>query len=183
MKKITLLLLCLSTTLCLWGCGKFDNQNAIYTVRFVNENGIELYSQLVKSGEKPSYLAEKPMKDSDNCYDYSFSGWNGDLNAPITKNKTFTAKFDRIGKKFNITFETTNGAILSISKIEIEYGENYDVTSYKPKIPSGYEFKGWKNKADDKVITKGVWNYEEDIVVISLIEEVDSEKSWTEGVY
>ena len=64
-----------------------------YTVTFV-VNGQTVQTSEVEEGEKAVYNGATPTKAADaDAVKYRFSGWDKDINAPITAATTFTAQF------------------------------------------------------------------------------------------
>ena len=63
-----------------------------YTVTFVNEDGTELQSNVVESGEAPVYHGETPEKSPTEEYTYTFAGWTPEI-TEATEDATYTATY------------------------------------------------------------------------------------------
>jgi hypothetical protein len=63
-----------------------------YTVTFVNEDGTELQSNVVESGETPVYYGETPEKSPTEEYTYTFVGWTPEI-TEATEDATYTATY------------------------------------------------------------------------------------------
>ena len=74
-----------------------DEETSLYTIRFLNYNGVELYSTQVVEGEVPVYRGTTPTKPEDDNYTYTFSGWTPEI-VPAAANADYTAQFTATGK-------------------------------------------------------------------------------------
>ncbi len=74
-----------------------DEETSLYTIRFLNYNGVELYSTQVVEGEVPVYRGATPTKPEDDNYTYTFSGWTPEI-VPAAANADYTAQFTATGK-------------------------------------------------------------------------------------
>ena len=56
-----------------------DEETSLYTIRFLNYNGVELQSSQVLAGDMPAYTGATPTKPEDDNYTYTFSGWSPEI--------------------------------------------------------------------------------------------------------
>ena len=114
-----------------------------YTITFKDEDGTVLSSQTVSYGETPVAPAA-PSKAATVSHTYSFVGWDGTI-VPATADATYTARYVASLRKYTVTFQNTDAAVLSQQLIP--YG-------YEPTAPSvtptqspdrqyHYSFSGW----------------------------------------
>lgn len=148
MKKKLLMLLSLTSLMCLGACGPTSSGDYIeeYTVIWQNDNGDILeMDRHVKEGTLPSYDGETPTKESDGSYQYTFQGWEPEIHA-IYENTTFTATYTKEMKSYTITWVNDNDEILEVDK-DVPYGTipTYDgATPQKEKKGDiNYIFMGW----------------------------------------
>ena len=136
--------------------GKLEVINK-YIIKFVNHDGTELQSLELEYGEIPVYSGEEPTKNGNVQYSYVFDGWTPKI-SEVDGEKTYTAKFDEILNKYNITFVNYNETVLQES--EFEYGTipTYDgVEPIKEKTAQYmYTFAGWHT---DVVAVTGEMTY------------------------
>ena len=72
--------------------GTPDEDDATYTVTFVNYNGKKLSEQTILVGMSATAPSETPTRECDDEKHYTFSGWDKDFSA-VTENLTVTAQF------------------------------------------------------------------------------------------
>ena len=97
-----------------------------YTVTFVNEDGTELQKSDVTEGEIPSYTGKTPVKEEDDKYTYTFSGWTPEV-AAVSANQTYTAVYDKTAKippevgewRYEIDFGTLMGKSSDESPMQV----------------------------------------------------------------
>lgn len=121
------------------------NETTTYTATFRNYDNTLLYETEVNAGETPSYVGPIPTRQSDNLYDYTFTGWNPEL-APIIQDTTYIAQFSPVRKQVQVTFKNYNGTILE--QKNIDKGTKPTYTGETPSRPADpyytYYFKGWE---------------------------------------
>lgn len=79
------------------------NKN-LFDITFKNGSTI-LQSNKIEYGEKAVYASKEPTKMAGAGSFYEFSGWDPDINTPVTKDTVFEAKFNSVTKyevKYNI---------------------------------------------------------------------------------
>lgn len=117
-----------------------------FKATFLNYNEQELYSYQVLEGETPIYQGETPTRESDEIYNYSFSGWSPIL-GPIYKDTTYIAQFTQEEINYHqATFKNYDDSILFIDD-KLKDG---DIPTYEGETPTResdeqyhYHFVGW----------------------------------------
>ena len=126
----------------------------IFAVNFVNGT-IELQSDNLPYGSLPKYTGNIPVKTSTAKYTYTFNGWNPAIET-VSKSATYTAVFDSVVNKYEITFVNGNTVLQSS---EVEYGTL--PTPPTVSLPENtaqytYSFDGWDR---DIVAVTGATTY------------------------
>ncbi|HNY44271.1 MAG TPA: leucine-rich repeat protein [Bacteroidales bacterium] len=94
---------------------RFEEINT-HTVTWKNWDGSTLaVDNAVVSGAMANYKGPAPTKESDERYDYMFTGWSP---APgqVTYNMTYTAQFTAIQKTFKVTWQDQYGTVLKVEE-------------------------------------------------------------------
>ena len=75
--------------------------NQTYTVKFVDGEGNILQNETLKKGDEIIYKQSQPTKESDQNYDYVFTGWDPIYNIgdKASKDVTYTAQFTKVDSK------------------------------------------------------------------------------------
>ncbi len=107
-----------------------------FTVTFVNGNGEELYKTFVDKGGTAVYGGETPTLPSTEEYDFTFDGWDGDLEN-ITGNITLRAKYKQTLRTYPVRFYSKG---LLWEEEALTYGAEVPLP-----VPAreGYIFGGW----------------------------------------
>lgn len=103
-----------------------DEKEALpITITWKNYDGtiLEVDSK-VPYGSMPSYDGEAPIREADEKYSYSFSGWDPNLSEAV-ESVTYTACFEKEINTYQVTWKNWNGDVLGITTHE--YG---DIPSY-----------------------------------------------------
>ena len=113
-----------------------------YNVQFVDYDGTILNTQNVAGGTTPTYSKSNPVRQNDDNYKYTFSGWSPTL-SNVTTDTVYVAQYTRTELPYTISFDLDNGTSASgVSTIKIETLTKdkfkFDIT--KPK----YVFRGWE---------------------------------------
>ena len=86
--------------------GGFELVPRTYTVTWITGEGS--FTTAVKHGELPVFPGESPSY-SDGVHYYEFTGWDKDLQTPVTSDRTFCAKYSK-----DILAKAGNGAALKV---------------------------------------------------------------------
>lgn len=117
------------------------------SVTFLDEDGTELKTQLVKHGTTPVYSGLLPTKPGDATYKYYVHvGWEPWLE-PISDDMVYRAWFVGTNQEYGtITWKNYDGEVLSsVSNIPIRQTPRYSgALPYRPHdVLFTYEFSGW----------------------------------------
>ena len=119
-----------------------------YTIRFLNYDGIELYSRDFEEGSTPFYGGEMPQKEATAEYSYSFIGWEPKISV-VTEPQTYTAQYSSVKNKYVVKFINDDEILQSTP---VEYGSMPEYTGETPvKSPTAefnYVFSGWIPKIE-----------------------------------
>ena len=77
-----------------------------YTVKFLDDDGSELQSEILPYGTTPEYKGEEPVKASDGKYVYEFEGWDKDIE-PVTGDASYTAVYKATEIEYSFKTEGT----------------------------------------------------------------------------
>ena len=119
---------------------------ALYVVKieWCDDIGNVLHTDELPAGSIPNYDGETPVKESDDMYTYTFTGWSPDIML-ADKSMTYNAVFDKTPRIYTMTWQNDDGTTLAVS--EIPYG---DTPSYSGETPTKastaeytYTFIGW----------------------------------------
>jgi len=128
----------------------FTSSTNSYKIKWVNDTGKTLYSEMVEYGKVPVYGAETPAKKNTAEFTYTFKGWDKEI-VPVTGAATYTAVFEATKNKYTAVFVTGNSAVMpAVTK---EYGETIAVPGVLTK--EGYNFMGWSLTDGGKVLAEG----------------------------
>lgn len=122
-----------------------------YTVTWVVNNETVETDENVTHGTLPSYDGETPTK-SDAQYTYAFTGWDGDIEAPITADTTFIAQFSDEGtvNSYKIKFVYVPDGTETVTTSE-EETLDYGAAISFPATAASY-----RDKADVKTFAKWI---------------------------
>ena len=110
-----------------------------YTITWYIDGIIE--TETYQYGAIPSHA--DPEKEGDAQYSYTFTGWVPDI-AVVTGDATYNAAFEPTLKKYTITFQDYNGAVLQST--EVEYGTVPTAPADPTRASTeqyDYMFAGW----------------------------------------
>ena len=129
-----------------------DEETSLYTIRFLNYNGVELQSSQVLAGDMPAYTGATPTKPEDDNYTYTFSGWSPEIVAAAA-DADYTAQYTATEKTvtppqptyYTIRFLNWDGE--ELQSTQVPEGEMPAYTGATPTKPEDenftYEFSGW----------------------------------------
>lgn len=145
---VTVVILAITMAISLVGC----SVNNSYDITFCNYDGTEILTVSVAYGQEIVYTGETPERQADAEYTYEFLGWaleDGTVLAQLptaTGKQTFTATYNKIKNKYEVTF--VNGEE-TLQTSQVNYGE---VPVYGGEAPTKtadvqytYVFNGWSD--------------------------------------
>ncbi len=112
-----------------------------YTVVFKDWNGTVLSSKTYHYGDE--VIAPTPSKESDNTYNYVFSGWDKEV-VNCEGNATYTARYTSNYIDYTVVFKDWDGTVLSTETYH--YGDEVTVPTVHGKPAENgrdYIFIGW----------------------------------------
>lgn len=128
-----------------------------YTITWVDEDGITVLStDTVAYGKVPVYSGETPVKESDDQYTYTFSGWTPKVVA-VTENATYTAVYEATANQYTVIWQDEDGTVLETDE-NVPYGTLPTYDKEKPVKEADeqytYTFTGWDKEIS--AVTKDV---------------------------
>ena len=121
-----------------------------YTIVFKNWDGSLVSSNSYVAGEE-ILIPQNVTRPSDNVFDYSFVGWDKDVDEICGSSNEYVAQFEAKYREYNVVFKNTDGTI--ITSKTYHYGDLIEYPTLSSKEENGkiYEFQGWstnKEKVD-----------------------------------
>ncbi len=110
-----------------------------YTIRWLNDDGILLYSSSVEYGVVPGFVGEDPQKVQDARYRYEWRGWTPEV-VPVTGDETYTADYQAVERTYAVRWTDWDGSVLLSD--DYPYGTT---PVYRGPAPErgGHTFAGW----------------------------------------
>ena len=112
-----------------------------YSVRWFIDG--KMYTEYYVEGATPKYEGEvtkAPTKE----YEFIFVGWEPEIH-PVNAHQTYTAIFNKVKRKYTVTFYNYDNSIVAEEKYE--YGEVPEFKGEEPTRPADselkYTFSGW----------------------------------------
>lgn len=122
-----------------------DDPVATYTVTWQNYDGDVLETdENVEEGSTPVYNGSEPIRDNNDQYTYTFTGWAPAI-SPITADITYTAQFDSTVNTYLVEFYNWNSVLLQSSKWEYGATPVYSgpAITREDDHQNTYTFAGW----------------------------------------
>ena len=116
----------------------FSEKLNTYRIRFVNEDGTELQSEVLEFGAKPVYNGKTPAKAATKQYTYTFAGWDNEVIA-VAGDATYTAKYDSKLNSYQVVFDSNGGS--EVGAKTVEYGSKLE--NVAEPVRKGFDFFGW----------------------------------------
>ena len=116
----------------------FSDKLNTYKIRFVDEDGTELQSEVLDFGTKPVYNGKTPAKAATKQYTYTFAGWDNEVIA-VAGDATYTAKYDSKINSYQAVFDSNGGS--EVSAKTVEYGSKLE--NVAEPVRKGFDFVGW----------------------------------------
>ncbi len=130
----------------------FSGTENEYEIRFLDEDGNVLQSDMLKYGSIPEFREEKPVKNNDSLYTYIFAGWAVENETyvldefpEVTGKADYHPVFSYTINSYEISFVDENGEELQSDRLE--YGETPVFKGTEPSKAEDdkyvYKFAGW----------------------------------------
>ena len=130
----------------------FSGTENEYEIRFLDEDGNVLQSDMLKYGSIPEFRGEKPVKNNDSLYTYIFAGWAVENETDVldefpevTGKADYHPVFSYTINSYEISFVDENGEKLQSDRLE--YGETPVFKGTEPSKAEDdkyvYIFAGW----------------------------------------
>ena len=147
----------------------FTSKKRSYTVKFVDENGIDIIDPALyeyNTAVADITIPADPKKDSSESEDFTFSGWlNTTTNTTgvesVTGNVTYKAQFTSSARKYTVSFVDENGVNI-VTPAQYPYGTEAnaitvpDAPAKDPSTEQVFAFAGWLNTTTNETGIKTV---------------------------
>ena len=121
----------------------------IYEISYYNWDGNLLYSAWYKYGDYPTYTGDKPSRDANTQYTYTFSGWSPEVDV-VTGTANYYAQFSETLNQYEVSYYNWDGSLLQSGWYD--YGEWPTYECNEPQRISDaqytYTFSGWSPEVD-----------------------------------
>ena len=123
---------------------KFHGETIYYTVKWLNWDGTELYTNSWWYGHSPDYYGPAPTKPPTVEYDYTFTGWNPEP-AAVTGETTYVAQFMPSLRNYDIAWLDYDGSTNATTRTPYNTTPEFEgETPTKPAdVQYTYSFAGW----------------------------------------
>ena len=130
-------------TICGYTCTGNDTEPLPITITWKNYDGTILeVDNNVTYGSMPSYDGTAPTKESDDSYNYYFSGWTPEVEK-ATENTTYTATFASEEITYTIDFDL-NGGLSDSYKGPLEVKSFSKDFFFFDCVKENWSFRGWE---------------------------------------
>ena len=156
-----------------------SEEKRYFTIRWENYDGVLLeLDDGVAEGVRPTYDGSIPRRDSDESYDYVFTGWTPEV-VPAYEDATYVATYraDALPARVEVTFDANGGRFADgFEKKTVETAAGSLLTAPESPRKGGYSFSGWAlsnggtkwsfgtDKIESNVTLYAQWDIEDGIV-------------------
>ena len=105
-------------------------------------DGKLLEEEIYNVGDTPAYKGKTPTRDSDAEYDYTFTGWDKELEE-LTDYTSFNAVFKKTKRHYDITWKNDDGTVIDVTKVACGTVPAHATPSRKGDAQYVYTFSGW----------------------------------------
>ena len=122
----------------------FDASPREYTISWQKWDGTELFTTNVPYGSTPVYLGATPTQPSTAQYDYTFFGWDREIE-PVTEATTYRAMFTGVLRSYDITWVNYDGTVLCVTNVPYGATPAYNgaTPTKSPTATTRFIFSGW----------------------------------------
>ena len=150
---------------------KFEKVMDTYTITWKNWDGTILKTAEVEYNNVPAVPDERPSREQDGGYRYTFKGWSPEIVA-ATEDAVYTAQYEATARVFyTITFDANGGeGTMEPQKFEVGVDTCLKANAFTRE---NYKFTGWNTAADGSGAS-----YAEDGAVINPTEDITLYAQW-----
>ena len=150
---------------------KFEKVMDTYTITWKDWNGTILKTAKVEYNNVPAVPDERPSREPDAGYRYTFKGWSPEIVA-ATEDAVYTAEYEATARVFyTVTFDANGGeGTMEPQKFEVGVDTRLKANAFARE---NYKFTGWNTAADGSGAS-----YAEDGAVINPTEDITLYAQW-----
>ena len=150
---------------------KFEKVMDTYTITWKDWNGTILKTAEVEYNNVPAVPDERPSREPDDGYRYTFKGWSPEIVA-ATEDAVYTAQYEATARVFyTVTFDANGGeGTMEPQKFEVGVDTCLKANAFTRE---NYKFTGWNTAADGSGAS-----YAEDGAVINPTEDITLYAQW-----
>ena len=150
---------------------KFEKVMDTYTITWEDWDGTVLKTAKVEYNNVPAVPDERPSREPDDGYRYTFKGWSPEIVA-ATEDAVYTAQYEATARVFyTVTFDANGGeGTMEPQKFEVGVDTCLKVNAFTRE---NYKFTGWNTAADGSGAS-----YAEDGAVINPTEDITLYAQW-----
>lgn len=118
-----------------------------YEVSWFDYKGDIIERTYAEYGTIPSYESEVFIPEKTDEFEYCFIGWSPKIE-PVTKHIAYQVQYSKVKRKYNVTWNDTDGTLLKEENIEYGQLPSFDL----PLDNDEWEYIGWS--PDISIVTK-----------------------------
>ncbi|MDY4182983.1 MAG: InlB B-repeat-containing protein [Candidatus Onthovivens sp.] len=138
---------------CSFGGSSSGGAEESYTIKWKNYDGTILETDDVKKGVLPTYDGPTPIRQDDDEYTYTWSGWDPEV-VPATANQTYVATYSYERTAYTINFDLNGGTSASYNGSKTVEEFTKDVFFFDC-VKEGWNFRGWSYNGTKILDEKG----------------------------
>ena len=95
----------------------YESEINKYKVTWEDFDGTVLLEEEWEYGSTPVYKGEKPKRERDAQYSYTFTGWESIDEGPLKKDRVYVAEYNNAVNEYQITWEDYDGDVLRVDSV------------------------------------------------------------------
>ena len=123
----------------------YESETNKYNVTWEDYDGTVLLEEEWDYGSTPVYEGEKPKREGNAQYSYTFTGWESLDEGPLKKDRVYVAEYNSTTNEYQITWQDYNGDVLRVDSVAYgdkpRYGAN---PKRKGDAQYSYAFSNWE---------------------------------------